>query len=376
MTRRIMLCLGTRPEAIKMVPVLRALRGRPGFTPILCVTGQHRDMVGQVLDLFGETADVDLGLMQPGQGLSALTAAIMQAVSAVIERVRPDLLLVHGDTATAFAAGVAGFHARVPVGHVEAGLRSHDLAQPWPEEFYRVAVDCMAALMFAPTEQAAAALRREYNQRGRIIVTGNTGIDALMLVSARLEHDAAFRHDISRRWAWIDPSRRLVLVTGHRRESFGAGFARICEGLRQVAGRDDVELLYPLHPNPQAQAVVRERLAGVPRIHLVDAIGYAETVYLMRRAALVITDSGGIQEEAPALGKPVLVMREVTERPEALACGALRLVGTDVASMQREVGALLDDPAEYARRARPVFPYGDGQASGRIVQALEAYWPA
>ena len=371
---RIMTCFGTRPEGIKMMPVIRALRAHPELEQLVCVTGQHQQMLAQVFEMFGETADINLSVMEPGQTLAGLTARVVQGVAGAIEREKPDMLLVHGDTTTAFAAAVAGFYARIPIGHVEAGLRSFDLDRPWPEEFNRVAVDAIAQLMFAPTESAAANLAREYNQRGQVLVTGNTGIDSLLYIAGRIEAEPALHERLAARYPYLDAARRLILVTGHRRESFGDGFQRICDGLAQIARRGDVQVVYPVHLNPNVQQVVTERLRDVPNIHLIPPVEYADMVYLMRRAAVIVTDSGGIQEEGPALGKPVLVMRDVTERPEALATGVVKLIGTDPGLMQAEVAALLDDPAEYARRAVPVFPYGDGQAAGRIVEAIARYF--
>ena len=371
---RIMTCFGTRPEGIKMMPVIRALRAHPELEQLVCVTGQHQQMLAQVFEMFGETADINLSVMEPGQTLAGLTARVVQGVADAIEREKPDMLLVHGDTTTAFAAAVAGFYGRIPIGHVEAGLRSFDLDRPWPEEFNRVAVDAIAQLMFAPTESAAANLAREYNQRGQVLVTGNTGIDSLLYIAGRIEAEPALHERLAARYPFLDAARRLILVTGHRRESFGDGFQRICDGLAQIARRGDVQVVYPVHLNPNVQQVVTERLRDVPNIHLIPPVEYADMVYLMRRAAVIVTDSGGIQEEGPALGKPVLVMRDVTERPEALATGVVKLIGTDPGLMQAEVAALLDDPAEYARRAVPVFPYGDGQAAGRIVEAIARYF--
>jgi UDP-N-acetylglucosamine 2-epimerase (non-hydrolysing) len=368
-----MVVFGTRPEAIKMMPVVSELRRRPGIQAIALSTGQHREMLDQVLAAFGEHADIDLGLMAPGQTLPQLTSRVLLAMTEALEREKPDLVLVHGDTTTAMAAGLAAFYARIPVGHVEAGLRSFDLARPWPEEFNRVAVDAIAALMFAPTEGAAANLRGEYNRRGRILVTGNTGIDALLTMAARIEADAALRAGIEAGLPRIAPGRRLVVVTGHRRESFGEGFQRICDGLAAIAARDGVEVVYPVHLNPQVRDVVMRRLGGRANIHLLPPVEYQQMVWLMTRAHVLVTDSGGIQEEGPALGKPVLVMREVTERPEALTTGVVKLVGTDPALMLAEVTRLLDDPAAYAAMARPVFPYGDGQAARRIADAIEEW---
>jgi len=374
LNKRILLVFGTRPEGIKMMPVLRALRARAGMTPIVCITGQHRQMLDQVFAAFAEQADCDLDIMQPNQTLADITARVLQRLGAVIAAERPDLVLVHGDTTTAMAAALAAFYARLPIGHVEAGLRSFDLQQPWPEEFNRVAIDCIADLMFAPTEGAAANLAREYNRRGRVLITGNSGIDALLHIAARLQADSALSAEIAARYPFLDPARRLILITGHRRESFGEGFARICDGLLAVAARGDVQLVYPVHLNPQVRDVVQARLGAHPAIQLIAPVEYVDMVYLMQRAHLLITDSGGIQEEGPALGKPVLVMREVTERPEALATGNVQLIGTDPARMRACVDALLDDPAEYAARARPAFPYGDGQAAERMIDAIEEFF--
>ncbi|MBV1798741.1 non-hydrolyzing UDP-N-acetylglucosamine 2-epimerase [Siccirubricoccus sp. G192] len=366
-----MVVFGTRPEAIKMLPVIAELRKRPTLAVIACSTGQHREMLQQVTEAFAQPCDMDLGIMVSGQGLTALTSRVLLAMSEVLERDLPDLVLVHGDTTTAMAAAVASFYAGIPVGHVEAGLRSFDLQRPWPEEFNRVTVDSIATLMFAPTETAAANLRREYNQSGRILVTGNTGIDALLTIAARLESDKKLEAVTAGQFRFLDPSRRLVLVTGHRRESFGAGFEGICEGLAEIAERDDVEIVYPVHLNPNVRAVVHRKLAGRPNLHLIEPVGYVEMVWLMTRATVLVTDSGGLQEEGPALGKPVLVMRDVTERPEALASGVVKLIGTDPRKISSSVSQLIDDPVAYASMARRVFPYGDGHAAQRIVDAVE-----
>lgn len=367
---RVMIVFGTRPEAIKMMPVLIELRARPGLEAVAVATGQHRRMLDQVLAVFGVgAADHDLDVMQPSQTLPTLTSRVLTRMADLIRDVRPDIVLVHGDTTTALAAGLAAFYARVPVGHVEAGLRSFDLERPWPEEFNRIVVDVFAELRFAPTATAAENLTREHG-RGRIVVTGNTGIDALLHVAARLDADDELRTAIASRYAYLRPGSRLILVTGHRRESFGEGFERICDGLSRIAERDDVEVVYPVHLNPQVQGVVRERLSARPNIHLIEPVDYVDMIWLMRQAAIIVTDSGGVQEEGPALGKPVLVMRDVTERPEALATGVVKLVGTDPDVLSREVTALLDDASLYARTARPVFPYGDGTAARKIVDIV------
>jgi UDP-N-acetylglucosamine 2-epimerase len=294
-------------------------------------------------------------------------------MSDAIARDDPDLILVHGDTTTAMATALAAFYARKPIGHVEAGLRSFDLHRPWPEEFHRVAIDAIADLLFAPTEGAAAKLRGEYNRRGRILVTGNTGIDALLAMARRIGEEDELRGAIAARMPSLDAGRKLLVVTAHRRESFGDGFERICQGLAAIAARDDVELVYPVHLNPHVLEVVRQRLGGRPNIHLLPPVDHAQMVWLMQQAHILLTDSGGIQEEGPALGKPVFVLREVTERPEALETGVVRLIGTDPKLMYGEVARLLDDPAAYAAMARPVFPYGDGTAARRIADAIEEW---
>jgi UDP-N-acetylglucosamine 2-epimerase (non-hydrolysing) len=370
---RVMAVFGTRPEGIKMMPVVRELRARESIDLVVCVTGQHRQMLDQVFATFHEHPDVDLDIMTPGQSLTDITARVITGMGDVIARETPDLVLVHGDTTTAMATAIAAFYAHVPVGHVEAGLRSFDLDRPWPEEFNRVTIDSIADLMFAPTEKSAENLRNEYNRNGRIIVTGNTGIDALLFIAASKQHTPRFEAEMAAKYPFLDSRTRLVLVTGHRRESFGAGFEAICEGLASIASRGDVQLVYPVHLNPRVRAVVKDRLSGCSNVHLIEPVDYLDMVALMRLSTLLITDSGGIQEEGPALGKPVLVTREVTERPEALAIDAVRLIGTDPALMRREVDLLLDDPAEYQRRARPSFPYGDGTAAKKIADAIEQW---
>jgi UDP-N-acetylglucosamine 2-epimerase (non-hydrolysing) len=367
---RVMAVFGTRPEGIKMMPVVRALRAHPAISPIVCTTGQHRQMLDQVFSVFGEGFDHDLDIMEPNQTLGDITARVLDRLGRLLAETKPDLVLVHGDTTTAMAAAMAAFYARIPIGHVEAGLRSFDLARPWPEEFNRVAIDAIADLMFAPTPTAAGNLSREYNQRGKVLVTGNSGIDALLYVAGRLETEPALSASVAARYPFLDPERRLVLVTGHRRESFGEGFARICDGLATLAARGDVQVVYPVHLNPQVQGVVRARLSGLPNIHLIEPVEYLDMIYLMRQSTVLVTDSGGIQEEGPALGKPVLVMRDVTERPEAIAAGSVRLVGTQSAAIIDAVTQLLDSATARAAFADRINPYGDGHASERIVAAL------
>jgi UDP-N-acetylglucosamine 2-epimerase len=373
MSSHVLVIFGTRPEAIKMMPVVRAIRASDKLRQTVCVTGQHRQMLDQVFAAFDEKPDLDLDIMVPKQTLGEITATVLIRIGQLLAERKPDLILVHGDTTTAMAAAMAAFYAQVPVGHVEAGLRSFDLLRPWPEEFNRVTIDALAALSFAPTDGAAANLSREYNQNSKVLVTGNTGIDALLFSAARIRNEASLRAEIASRYAFLDDRRKLILITGHRRESFGDGFQRICDGLISIAERPDVQLVYPVHLNPQVQVTVQQRLSSRPNIHLVPPVDYLDMVYLMQRADILVTDSGGLQEEGPALGKPVLVMRDVTERPEVVALGAARLVGTDPSLMRREVDVLLDDGAEYARRAVPVFPYGDGNAALRVVAAVEEF---
>ena len=370
--RKVLAVFGTRPEAIKMMPVVQELRARPSIAATVVVTGQHRQMLDQVFAAFAAKPDVDLALMTQNQSLAQITSGVLTEMSRVYGEHTPDLVLVHGDTTTAMAAAMAAFYAKIRIGHVEAGLRSFDPMSPWPEEFNRVAIDGVADHLFAPTQTAAENLRQAHNRRGKIAVTGNTGIDALLQTSRRIDADQTFREAIARRYGYLDAGKRLVLVTGHRRESFGGGFERICDGLAAIAERGDTEILYPVHLNPNVKQVVGERLGATKNIRLIDPVEYGDMVYLMKRASVLLTDSGGIQEEGPALGKPVLVMREVTERPEAVAIGAAQLVGTDPHVMRASVDQLLDNAAEYEQRSKPVFPYGDGTAARQIVDIIES----
>jgi UDP-N-acetylglucosamine 2-epimerase (non-hydrolysing) len=360
---------GTRPEAIKMAPVVRALTAENGIHSITCVTGQHRTMLDQVLSLFGIQPDHDLAVMEPNQTLNGLAGRIVSGLDAVLSEVRPDYVLVHGDTTTAMAASLAAFHCGIEVGHVEAGLRTYDVAKPWPEELNRRVIDIAATRLFAPTQTSADNLRAE-RLGGEIIVTGNTVIDALKDTVDRIGKDAALRAELDARFPCLNPGRRLLLVTGHRRESFGGGFLNICKALAKLARRDDLQIVYPVHLNPNVSGPVQEILGKEPNIALIEPQEYLSFVYLMNRADIVLTDSGGVQEEAPSLGKPVLVMRDVTERPEAVEAGVVRLVGTDVERITVEVERLLDDEAHYESFARILNPYGDGLASSRIADAL------
>ncbi|MGA2593526.1 MAG: UDP-N-acetylglucosamine 2-epimerase (non-hydrolyzing) [Bryobacteraceae bacterium] len=368
--RKIVVVFGTRPEAIKLCPVLLNLRQSTQFEVRVCVTAQHRSMLDQVLTAFGVAPDHDLDLMQPGQTLAQITARILAALEPVIAVERPDMVLVQGDTTTTLAGALAAFYQRVPVGHVEAGLRTGDLAQPFPEEMNRVVTTRLAALHFAPTEAAARQLQAEGVERLRISITGNSGIDAVLYVRDAL---AAGRLPAPQ-WPQLDTAKKLIVVTAHRRESFGEGFAQICVALARLAKRQDVQLVYPVHRNPNVMDPVYASLGGLANVLLLEPLDYVPFVDLMRRAHLLLTDSGGIQEEGPSLGKPILVMREKTERPEAVAAGTVKLVGTDASRIVREAERLLDDEGEYLRMSRIHNPYGDGRASDRIRQAMEAYF--
>src|SRR6266851_3132127 len=367
---KILTIVGTRPEAIKMLPLIRGLRRNRKFELISLATGQHREMLQQVFETFDEKPDINLNLMKDNQSLTELTSSVLSQMSEIYRTYRPDLVLVQGDTTTAMTAAMGAFYARIPVGHVEAGLRSGDLAQPWPEEFNRVMIDSMANLLFAPTAGARDNLLREYTQKAGIYVTGNTGIDTLFLAAEIIEKDAARSARMNARYAYLSDELRLILVTGHRRENIGPGFESICEALLTLAARTDVQILYPVHFNPNVRATVMRQLNARANIFLIDPVVFLDMVYLMRRAYFIITDSGGIQEEAPSLGKPVLVTRNTTERPEAVLTGNVKLVGTDATVIYREAVLLLDDTEVYAQRARPVFPYGDGKASQRIIRFM------
>ncbi|AZL68693.1 non-hydrolyzing UDP-N-acetylglucosamine 2-epimerase [Pseudomonas oryziphila] len=366
---KVLTLFGTRPEAIKMAPLVKVLARTEGVESIVCSTGQHRQMLDQVLQLFAVPVDHDLDVMVPGQTLNGLFARLMTRIDALLDELKPDCVLVHGDTTTAAACSMAAFHRGIAIGHVEAGLRTGDLAQPFPEEMNRRVVDVMARWLFAPTVTSRNNLLQE-NLQGQIHITGNTVIDALDLILQKLDREPEIGEGFASRYPWLDASRRLILVTGHRRENFGDGFRQICQALGELAKRDDVQIVYPVHLNPQVRDVVMTVLGNNPNVQLIDPLDYLEFVWFMQRAHLVLTDSGGVQEEAPHLGKPVLVMRNTTERPEAVAAGTVKLVGTDSARIVQAVQAMLDDHALYAQVARSVNPYGDGNASERIVNAL------
>lgn len=366
---KVLFVFGTRPEAIKLCPVLLHLRSRSReFQVRVCVTAQHRSMLDQVLEAFNVVPDYDLDLMLPSQTLPQLTARVLSALEPVIAADEPGIVLVQGDTTTTMAAALAAFYRKVPVGHVEAGLRTWDLDQPFPEELNRVVTARLAALHFAPTAGAARNLRQEDIRPENIFVTGNSGIDAVLYVRDALA-SGTLRGG---QWPQLDPSKRLIVVTAHRRESFGEGFEHICRGLARIARRGDVQLVYPVHRNPNVMDPVYRILGNLPNVLLVEPLDYVAFVDLMRRAYLLITDSGGIQEEGPSLGKPVLVMRDKTERPEAVEAGTVKLVGTGEYRIFSEAVELLENPREYERRSRILNPYGDGHASERIGDAISS----
>jgi UDP-N-acetylglucosamine 2-epimerase len=368
---RVLTVVGTRPEAIKLAPVVMACLQQERIRHCLCATGQHREMLDQVLDVFDLRPDVDLKLMRPGQDLASLTAAAIVGVQRAVQEFRADWVVVQGDTTTAFAGALAAFYERVPVLHVEAGLRTGNLMSPWPEELNRRLITQIAQVHCAPTEWAAANLAREGVGADRILVTGNTVIDALQWVSQRPAAEAALKSALGDAAESImDSSRRIILVTGHRRENLDGTLAAMCDALRHLAERDDVEIVFPVHLNPQVSQTVHARLGGSARVHLLPPLDYLAFVALLRRAYLVVTDSGGIQEEAPGLGKPVLVTRDTTERPEALEAGTAILVGKDPEALTDHACRLLDDAQAYARMASAHNPFGDGHAAGRIVHAL------
>ena len=366
---KILSIFGTRPEAIKMAPVVKQLESTPGVQSIVCVTGQHRTMLSQVLQLFGIVPHHDLALMTGNQTLNGLASRLIASVDDVLATEMPDRVLVHGDTTTACAAALAAFHRRIPIGHVEAGLRTGNLAQPWPEEMNRRVIDVVSDLMFAPTDSSKTNLLAE-SLAGQVIVTGNTVIDALYLTTARIDADAALRAELDETLSFLDRQRPVVLVTGHRRESFGEGFANIVAALAELAQSNTVQIVYPVHLNPNVREPVQKALSDAPNVHLIEPLDYLTFVRLMQRSAIILTDSGGIQEEAPALGKPVLVMRDMTERPEAIAAGTVRLVGTQKDTIVREVRTVMEYLAIGESFSGRLNPYGDGRASARIVAAL------
>lgn len=367
-SHRILVLFGTRPEAIKLCPLIAELRKNRSLQPIVCVTGQHREMLDQVLAAFEVTPDYDLRLMQSGQTLAQLTARLMTAIEPVIARVQPAMVVVQGDTTTTLCGALSGFYTRVPVAHVEAGLRTFDLEAPFPEEMNRIVTSRLAALHFAATDWAASNLAREGISPEAITVTGNTGIDAVLSIRDGLREGRLTAPPLPLR-----DCKKLILVTAHRRESFGEGLIRICQAVRELAARSDVQVVWPVHMNPQVRGTVQSSFGADSPVLLLEPLDYVAFVDLMARSYLVITDSGGVQEEGPSLGKPILVLRDKTERPEAVQAGTVRLVGTDIGAIVSSAATLLDEAATYERMARIHNPYGDGHASARISQRIAEY---
>ncbi|EGR0790166.1 UDP-N-acetylglucosamine 2-epimerase (non-hydrolyzing) [Vibrio vulnificus] len=369
--KKVLTVFGTRPEAIKMAPLVHALAADERFEAKCCVTAQHREMLDQVLELFEITPDYDLNLMKAGQTLNEVTARILLELKPVLQEFKPDVVLVHGDTATTFAASLAAYYEQIAVGHVEAGLRTGNIYSPWPEEANRKLTGALTTYHFAPTETSKQNLLQENYSEENIFVTGNTVIDALLMVKEKIEQDADLKATLASQFPYLDESKKLILVTGHRRESFGGGFERICEALAQTAKQHpEVQILYPMHLNPNVREPVNRILGSVENVLLIEPQQYLPFIYLMDRAHIILTDSGGIQEEAPSLGKPVLVMRDTTERPEAVAAGTVKLVGTDVEKIVSNLNTLLSDSEAYQAMSFAHNPYGDGKACQRILDSL------
>ncbi|MBC9229527.1 UDP-N-acetylglucosamine 2-epimerase (non-hydrolyzing) [bacterium SPL81] len=373
--KKILLVFGTRPEAIKMAPLaLQLHKSNQDFETKVCVTGQHRQMLDQVLTLFDLKPDFDLNLMKQGQTLSDITSGVLKGLEDVFETWTPDVVLVHGDTATTFAASLAAYYRKIKVGHIEAGLRTGDLYSPWPEEANRKLTGVLANYHFAPTQSSSENLIKENVSPENIVVTGNTVIDALLQVKQKIEQDQSLVSQFQQQFSYLDSNKKLILVTGHRRENFGQGFLNICTALANLAKKyTDIQIVYPVHLNPNVQQPVNELLADIPNIYLIAPQDYLPFVYLMNRSYLILTDSGGIQEEAPSLGKPVLVMRNTTERPEAVDAGTVRLVGTEINSIEHSVIELIENPKIYEEMAAAHNPYGDGRACSKIIEYILEY---
>ena len=373
--KKILLVFGTRPEAIKMAPLVKALqKDTEHFETRVCVTAQHRQMLDQVLEVFGITPEYDLNIMAPNQDLYDITAKVLLGLREVLKDFRPDTVLVHGDTTTSMAASLAAFYMQIPVGHVEAGLRTYNMLSPWPEEMNRQVTDRICTYYFAPTEQSRANLLQENIDAKKIFITGNTVIDALLMAVDIISTTAGVKEKMAKELqekGYTVGDREYILVTGHRRENFGDGFLHICKAIKELAAlHPEMDIVYPVHLNPNVQKPVYELLSGLSNVYLISPLDYLPFIYTMQHSTLLLTDSGGVQEEAPSLGKPVLVMRDTTERPEALAAGTVKLVGTDYDKIVSEVSALLDDTAYYDAMSKAVNPYGDGLACGRIVEFL------
>ncbi len=362
-----MVVFGTRPEAIKMAPVVKALKAEPSLEVKVCVTAQHRQMLDQVMEIFGLKADFDLNVMAPNQTLCDVTCKVLKGMEGVFAEWKPDMILVQGDTTTVMASALAAFYLKIEVGHVEAGLRTGNIYSPWPEEMNRLIAGNLATLHFAPTPRSRDNLLKENKDPSKVFVTGNTVIDALHDAVKIMDGDAALKAKLAAQFPFLDDSKRLVLVTGHRRENFGDGFIHICNAIARVAARKDVQVVYPMHMNPNVRKPVTEILGHLDNVHLIEPLDYLSFLYMMRKSYLIMTDSGGVQEEAPSLGKPVIVMRDTTERPEAVDAGTVILAGTETEAMAGSAERLLDDSAFYDKMAHAVNPYGDGLAAKRIA---------
>lgn len=371
--KKILFVFGTRPEAIKMAPLVKCLSLRKEFDVKICVTAQHRQMLDQVLSLFEITPDFDLDIMKPGQSLSSITTSILNGLRPILRELAPEIVLVHGDTTTTFAAALAAFYEQIKVGHVEAGLRTGDLYSPWPEEANRKLTSVLTEYHFAPTEKAADNLKREGVTTDKIYITGNTVTDALITVVNKIKNNKALAKECSEQFDFLNDEEKIILVTGHRRESFGEGFESICCALAKIADKyPQLQIVYPVHLNPNVQEPVKRLLSNKSNIFLINPLDYLPFVYLMSRSYIILTDSGGIQEEAPTLGKPVLVMRDTTERPEAVEAGTVRLVGTNSNKISEALIELLENEQLYQKMSKAHNPYGDGTASQKILNAIIA----
>ena len=369
--KKILVAVGTRPEAIKMAPLIKMLDQDQRFDLRLCITAQHRSMLDQVLNIFDIKPDFDLNLMTEGQELPSITTSIINGMTNIFDEFKPDLLLVHGDTTTTFACALSAYYKKIPVGHIEAGLRTRNIYSPWPEEANRQLTSIVANYHFCPTDTSRQNLINERVKEETIFVTGNTVIDALKMALDRVTNDSKLIKDMENTFQFLDPAKKIVLVTGHRRENFGHGFLKICEAIKHISSNNNnLQIIYPVHLNPNVQEPVSKILSGIDNVHLLEPLGYLSFVYLMNRCDIILTDSGGIQEEAPSLGKPVLVMRESTERPEGINAGTVKLVGTDAQKIISEVEMLLYNEIEYQKMSRLNNPYGDGKACERICNVL------
>jgi len=370
--KNILLVFGTRPEAIKMAPIITELNKSDKLSYKVCITGQHKEMLNQVLDVFSLKCEYNLNIMSPGQTLNDIFSKIVGKLQAVFEEFKPDLVLVHGDTSTSFATALACFYAKIPIGHVEAGLRTGNLISPWPEEGNRRLTSVIANYHFAPTENSKRNLLNEGVSEQRIIVTGNTVVDAVLMIKNRFQSDLPFAEKVRHALPSINFDEKIILITGHRRENFGSGFENICQAIKNLAlSNPSLQFVYPVHLNPQVHGIVHKLLGNIENVRLIEPLSYTEFVYLMINSHIILTDSGGIQEEAPSLGKPVLLMRDTTERPEAVNAGTVNLVGTDCDNIVNSVNTLLQNQQEYEKMSKAVNPYGDGKAANKIVEWME-----